>query len=295
MIDGPNSKAVQLNGVDEFLDLTSTTDRCIFSPASCKLGLSAAFNLKILELKENMYIFTSGGDSVDGQGVAMYYRRGLFFLTVSTEDREWTVSVTRSVLKVNIFVSIEFSWSLQSGLELLLDGKVVAATTTYITRRTVTVSAFNTFRIGQSLGLTSTVFSRIIIEGWTLTLSTRQVREAVLPDETTTVATTTELPTTESTTQTVNTTSVDNTTTVTPVSNTTEMENTTVSETTTVTPVSNTTTMDNATVSETTTATPVTNTTALETTTVTPVSNTTATENMTEGKFHKVCSFFAWL
>ena len=281
LIDGPTTKAVQLNGIDQYIDLTANTDACIFNPASCKLGLSAAFTLKVLELKEDMYIFTSGGDSVEGQGVAMYYRRGFFFLTVSTENREWTVSVPKAKLMVNVYVSIEFSWSLQTGLELLLDGQIVAQTTTYIQRRTVTVNTFSTFFVGRSLGLQLQVYSKIIIESWTFTVSTRLIREVVLAEETTTVSATTEI---ESTTTDITT---DSSVSTTDAESTTESMSTSIEESTT-TPVSSTTETYTATDGES-TITPVSSTTESarttdEESTMTSVSSTTETYNATGGE-----------
>jgi hypothetical protein len=35
--------------------------------------MTVQFNLKLITVVENMYIFTTGGDRPDGYGVAMYY------------------------------------------------------------------------------------------------------------------------------------------------------------------------------------------------------------------------------
>lgn len=187
-----NSQAVELNGVDQYLDFTNATSLCAFKPEACLLGLSVTFNLKLKQVLGDEYIFTSGGDEENGQGLSLYFHLGRLFLTVSTKDLVWSVSVPTSVLRLNVFMSIEFSWSRQSGLELLVDRVVVARTTTYIRRQILGVSRTNFF-VGRSLGFPAnrSVFAGIAIEAWSFTLSTRQVRDALLPVESTTVLTTT--------------------------------------------------------------------------------------------------------
>ncbi|XP_025096161.1 uncharacterized protein LOC112565098 isoform X2 [Pomacea canaliculata] len=187
-----NSQAVELNGVDQYLDFTNATSLCAFKPEACLLGLSVTFNLKLKQVLGDEYIFTSGGDEENGQGLSLYFHLGRLFLTVSTKDLVWSVSVPTSVLRLNVFMSIEFSWSRQSGLELLVDRVVVARTTTYIRRQILGVSRTNFF-VGRSLGFPAnrSVFAGIAIEAWSFTHSTRQVRDALLPVESTTVLTTT--------------------------------------------------------------------------------------------------------
>lgn len=193
LVTGPTGQALQLDGATQYIDLSNSDNGCLGNPAQCEFGLSVTFNLKFVTFTENMYIFSNGGDEPDGFGVAMYYRRNRLFLTVSTETREWTVETT--LIKVNVFYAVDFSWSEQTGLVLYLDGKEVASTKTYITK-TVTVTITTKFYIGLSIN--TNIFANIVIEGWTVTEATRETRDEIVMETTTEAESTTE---TESTTE----------------------------------------------------------------------------------------------
>ncbi|CAG5116409.1 unnamed protein product, partial [Candidula unifasciata] len=180
--------AVQLNGIDQFVNLSSIErSSCLWDPGTCRFGLTVLFGLKVLNLKEGMYIFTSGGDEKDNYGVAMFYRYGKFFLTVSTHMQEWTVFTDKIV--VNVSVSVQFSWSIQFGLSLYLDGIKVATSTRFIYRNVLTRKTFN-FCLGRSVTVSSpAIYAAIIIEGWKVVYACQEIDEAVL-EQTTTVTTT---------------------------------------------------------------------------------------------------------
>ena len=180
--------AIELDGISNYIDYSSSDKGCLWKPMDCKLGLTVSFSLKILMVKEEMYIFTSGADQVDGYGVAMYIRNSRFYCTVSTDVMEWTVYTT--AYKLNTFMSVQFSWSVQSGLMLYFDGEIVAQTKIFISR-SVTVSAYSKFYIGKSIK--ADIYANIVIEGWMVKYAAKETADAVL-------TVTTESSTTESTT-----------------------------------------------------------------------------------------------
>lgn len=179
-----------LNGIDQYLELPDQSNTCLGNPLLCDYGMSVKFNMKIKSVKENMYIFTTGGDRPDGYGVAMYYKRSQLYLTISTTTMEWTVKTN---ININVIINIEFSWSIQTGLALFFDGKMVAETKTYISRE-VTTSVYNVAFIGVSIDIQ--IYADIDIDGWVVTEATRETLDSVSADSTTEEATTTELPTT---------------------------------------------------------------------------------------------------
>lgn len=60
-----------------------------------------------------MVIFSSGAEDSTRYGLAMWIFNGRLYLRVSTTTKEWTV-VTSS-FKINTFMDIKFSWSVQQG------------------------------------------------------------------------------------------------------------------------------------------------------------------------------------
>lgn len=194
LIDGPSGKVIQLDGSSQYLDLGTQSETCLGNPLMCDFGMTVQFNLKLITVVENMYIFTTGGDRPDGYGVAMYYKRSQLYLTVSTTTMEWTVKAS---VNLNVFFNIEYSWSIQTGLSLYFDGNLVAETKTYISRE-VTVSQYTVGYIGVSIEIN--IFANIVIDGWTVTEATKETISQV-GEETTTDATTTEMATNATTTE----------------------------------------------------------------------------------------------
>ncbi|XP_033756295.1 uncharacterized protein LOC117339040 [Pecten maximus] len=274
LVTGLSGQAIQLDGVGQYIDLSGQIGTCITDLTTCGLGLTMGFNLKVITFTENMYILNFGGDQPDGYGVAMYYRHSRLYLTVSTVTAEWTVFTSK--LQVNLFVNIEFSWSIQTGLALYFDGEVVASTTQFITR-TVGVTRVTNLYIGFS----SSVYANIVIEGWEITEACKEIA-SVLDIETTTEAmtTTTELVTTTTTEPVTTTTTGPVTTTTTgPVTTTTTEQNAT-----STTEIGTTSTTQNLTASTTsefstsTTAPPTTSTTQPPLTSSTPEVTTSTTQ-----------------
>lgn len=92
----------------------------------------------------------------------------------STQTRSWTV-VTSSI-KVNVLVRVEFSWSIQLGLVLYLDGVEVARTTEY-TLRNVTATNTRTLLVGKCY--TTGKHTAMTIEGLTVAEAPKAVADAV--------------------------------------------------------------------------------------------------------------------
>ena len=121
-----------------------------------------------------MIIFSNGGERKENYGVAMYYRYNRFYLTISTENKEWTVFTNK--ISINVAVRIEISWSVQYGLSLYLDGNKVAHTTHHIIR-TGTIIRSTDFFIGWQIKLN--IFSKITISGWNVVYAHKEIDRTV--------------------------------------------------------------------------------------------------------------------
>ncbi|XP_035829885.1 uncharacterized protein LOC106014199 isoform X2 [Aplysia californica] len=233
----PGNNAMELDGNSQFVDMSNLpTDNCLWTPDDCKFGLTVSFSLKVVTVKDNMYIFTNGGDQKDSYGVAMYYKYNRFYLTVSTKLKEWTVFTDK--IQVGVAVKVEYSWSVQFGLSLYLDGEKVATSTRFI-ERSVSVRQLTTFYFGRSVLEIDIVYSQIIIGGWKVVFACKEIDEAVKEITTTTEpSTTTEEPTT--TTEEPSTTTEEPSTTTEEPSTTTEEPSTTTNDTILTSPESTT-------------------------------------------------------
>ena len=121
---GPaGGQALLLDGRQQFIDFGDLTNSCLGNLALCRYGLTISFNLKVITFRKNMYIFSSGDDSM--AGMSMWWRGHHLYLRVVTSDREWVVKTKfRQRERINRFIKIEFSWSMQAGLSLYFDGKL---------------------------------------------------------------------------------------------------------------------------------------------------------------------------
>ncbi|GFN75653.1 von Willebrand factor d and egf domain-containing protein, partial [Plakobranchus ocellatus] len=173
--------ALQFNGRDQWLEMSNLDmSNCLLNPENCAQGFSLSFDVKLLELAENTYICTNGGDEPDFYGLALLHLAGgRLQVTVSTTDKEWTVRTKASkAVFQNITFSIEISWSLQFGLSLYLDGELAANTTEfYYRQKVVATRPTNTFLVARDLS--GQTFTQMIITGWKLVLVCKEIDDAV--------------------------------------------------------------------------------------------------------------------
>ncbi|XP_025096160.1 uncharacterized protein LOC112565098 isoform X1 [Pomacea canaliculata] len=164
LVPGPvGGLALLLNGLNQWLNLSrQTTDGCFWDLEKCDLGLTVSFRIRITELKEGSVFFTSGADVDSSYGLAMWYSGRRVYLRVSTSTREWTVFTT--AFRLNAFVKIRFSWSIQTGLRLFLDDKLVAVTSVFLPRTRLGITRTDQFLIGKALS--RDVFTRMELEGF---------------------------------------------------------------------------------------------------------------------------------
>lgn len=173
-VTGPTGGfALLLNGLNQYVTLGDQSGSCLGDLELCQFGLTFRFNLKIIKFSQKTYIFTNGGDQAGYYGMAMWHTRNRLYLTCSTKTRVYAVFIPFQM--TNTFVRIEFSWSLQTGLGLYFDGKLVSMTTKYYVRQTAILS--RQFYMGTSLTMTG--FSNIVIEGWDFTEATKDIADSL--------------------------------------------------------------------------------------------------------------------
>lgn len=166
--------AVDLNGKDQLID-SPGNNNCLSEPDNCLLGMTFKISLKLFELKENMYILTSGGDQQGGRGVSLYYWKKRLYLTISTVDKEWTVKT--KFTKVNAFFDLEFSWSID-GLELFIDGISVGKRLKYIKRKIKGYKKYK-YRFGGPLLGFGGFYARCTVGTWQTWTATITIKNAV--------------------------------------------------------------------------------------------------------------------
>lgn len=150
---------------------------CLQKPELClNLGFSFKFSLRISAMIDNSYIFSSGGDLLDSRGVSLYIRKGRMYLTLSTQDFEWTVvTVFR---RVGVYFDFEFSWGLNYGLECFMDGVSVGRARAPI-KRTIKGTKSYGFRIGGPIPGGKRVASKCEVGSTTLVKAETRIVTAV--------------------------------------------------------------------------------------------------------------------
>lgn len=100
-----------------------------------------SFILCISHYREDTYLFTSGGDNTESNGVVIVYKYGKIQVSVSTTSCRWTAVIPP--LEANTWYKFEISWSTAGGLEVYVNEALYASALTCIVRQdpvTVTTS-----------------------------------------------------------------------------------------------------------------------------------------------------------
>ncbi|KAK7469526.1 hypothetical protein BaRGS_00036472, partial [Batillaria attramentaria] len=127
LVDGPRGGfAILLNGVDQYVQFLTTISSCLTNPSSCPFGLNVKFSLQILTFRRDTYVLSCGADKKDVTGVSVWWSKDKINVRLRTPDKEWKVKARyRSEdTRFQQFVSVEFSWNVETGLELYLNNEL---------------------------------------------------------------------------------------------------------------------------------------------------------------------------
>ena len=106
---------------------------CFWDSSSCKKGVTYSYRVKFTaSLTENSYVFSTGGERDDKQGVAVVYVFGRLRYIMTTKTKAWYVST--AAVSVNFWNKVEVSWSETKGLYVYYNDKLVASTTEFVKR-----------------------------------------------------------------------------------------------------------------------------------------------------------------
>lgn len=172
LVEGPEGGfSVELNGIDQYLQYPYPFEGCLGNLSLCPSGVTIQFSLKFVTLTDNTIIISNGGEREDSAGFALYYLNHQIVLMVSTQEREWTVSLPFN--KLDEFIDFEFSWSWSAGLTLSVDDTVVKSNTWRA--KVVTKLIQYSMTIGRSVDMTQTLHANVVWGGWNIFLATREV------------------------------------------------------------------------------------------------------------------------
>lgn len=119
-VPGKIGNAVQLPGAGPYIDVGSFTDSCVGNTSVCMYGLTAAFWLNIVTLKDNMFFMASGH-----YGFSIFSYSDRLYASVQFDDRQWQTSA--SGIRTGIWYFVEVTWNPISGLEIYLDQQMKAS------------------------------------------------------------------------------------------------------------------------------------------------------------------------
>lgn len=139
--------AVLLDG-KQHLTYGDQTDSCFGDVEKCTKGVTIRFNLRLTKHSSKCFVFSNGGEEALNYGYAMWFENNKLYTRTSNRRSEWTIST--SSVKVEKFMQVEMSWSLQNGLQLSIDKEVKVSSKRFISRPSNTYTAVKDFVIGGS-------------------------------------------------------------------------------------------------------------------------------------------------
>ncbi|XP_064623231.1 adhesion G-protein coupled receptor D1-like [Lineus longissimus] len=147
-VSGKVGKAVHIKH-PIFFDFGDHRSRCFGNPDKCNNGFTAAMWVYILSATDNEgYIISSGGQTYQSNvGVAvLHVKAGYVLYEVRTTSHKYTGKVNIGLLE---WYHLAFTWSVQDGLEIYMNGKRVVKNTT-VTTKTLVPDLHTTFSIGNA-------------------------------------------------------------------------------------------------------------------------------------------------
>ncbi|XP_062619832.1 von Willebrand factor D and EGF domain-containing protein-like, partial [Saccostrea cucullata] len=139
--------AVILDG-RQYLAFGDLTNVCFGDIAKSSLGITITFNVRLMTNTHTCFLLSNGGDDDQYYGYAIWFGNNRLYARVSNKWSEWVTSM--SSVKLEEFMTVEMSWSLQFGLQLSVDQEVKASTRKCISRLTSNYTVFKDFIVGGS-------------------------------------------------------------------------------------------------------------------------------------------------
>ena len=147
---GVNDMAVYFDGISQFLEFGDSTSRCFGNTELCPYGSSYSFwiwfGTKQATSVERGYVLSSG--SPGSQGIGIYVEAGMLYILVSTKSFLWG-PVSVAVLP-KTWYQVSFSWSINAGLWVYINGVQVGQNVTPSSIPLVQVSSYQDLVIGKS-------------------------------------------------------------------------------------------------------------------------------------------------
>ena len=119
--------ALVLNGSRQYVELPDKGIPCLEKLSDCKNGFTMKLEVKFthVDVTKKTYILSSGGDKSGTSGTALYLQSNQLIFAVKQGIFHWTGSCNvTSLIKTNVWYSIEVSWSMK-GITVIINGNKV--------------------------------------------------------------------------------------------------------------------------------------------------------------------------
>ncbi|XP_074642559.1 uncharacterized protein LOC141899868 isoform X2 [Tubulanus polymorphus] len=128
-VTGINGTGLLLMGDASCINLGKVgADPCVNDLSKCQNGITVSFWSSFNRLKENTYIFSSGGESMYSPGFLMVYKFGRVQISARTVNRAWFTSIDKPQL--NTWAEYWISLDIKTGvLEVYVNKSLVAKDT----------------------------------------------------------------------------------------------------------------------------------------------------------------------
>jgi len=146
----------------QYIELPDSGVPCLENLSSCDKGFTFKLTLMFTDLNsaEKTYILSSGGDVAFNSGMGIYVHNYQLIYGVKKGFYHWVGSYNMSnSLKLNTWYNYEISWSLKSGVSVIIDGIEVIHVTAW--SPSPGVEKTNPVLIGKTTGANTTTCMKI--------------------------------------------------------------------------------------------------------------------------------------
>lgn len=190
IVQGKVKEAIKFEGDNQMVKIQpNEEDTCVSDLMKCvDSGFTVTMKVKIFEVREDSFIFSTGAEREDSYGMALKYvaEFNAYKAIVTTADKQWIVNIEASKFITDKWMTLDFSFKVDTGVAVYTDGVLLGRQVKYEKRevkveRSVTSSLF----VGHSS--TSAKFEEtasMLVEVVTFSTATREtlVRAGVVDE-----------------------------------------------------------------------------------------------------------------
>ena len=135
IVEGKVTKALEFEGKNLMCKIEpKDDDTCVSDLMKCKdTGFTVSLKVKLIDVKKDCFIVSTGGEREDSYGVAFKFvsELNVYKALVTTDDKQWILTVEADKIVEKEWITLDLSFREDTGVAVYVDSELIAREVKY--------------------------------------------------------------------------------------------------------------------------------------------------------------------